>query len=430
MNIQSDQTRENQMQSVANSVAQKGIGGKSAFQLVDNRPETIVQRKLQEAINSSSQVKKLMAFDQRVKRKNPADQVAQFKSSQNEPIQLLRTATSFNKEIEGAGGVTSNIFFKAITNGLLKFKKAGQPKSIKGRMLHNIYESITGPTQSSSTNKLKALDTIEHSAYRFLNINVGRNTPVSTQLRLLIENLLDEVQQEHQKIISTEISKGRVPYFRGEEALSKQQLAQTHQDWRSIAAGTGSLDINSATAEDKNEKPKGFSNEIFSMLHRTMGSAGGRELVHSINSDDKAVKVYPKHPLSIAMMGGGGTVGETQALATGTLAAPVAGPKQDSILRVEPGMTDTQYPSKDEHGRAILSPAWLLFAHELIHTRHNQLGMNHRKLDGANYVSGMPHEMWSNAEEHATIDLGVPGTNITENSLRAEHGLSKRIGHG
>lgn len=430
MNIHSDQIRKNQMQSVANSVAQKASGSKSAFQLVDNRTETVVQRKLQEAMNSSSQMKKFMAFNQRVKKENPADQVAQFKSSKNEPIQLLQTATSFNKEIEETGGFTNNIFFNAITSGLLKFKKAGQPKSIKGRMLHNMYETVMGPTQSTSTDKLKALDIIEHSAYGFLNTNVGKNNPVSNQLRQLIENLLNEVQQEHQKVISTEISKGRVPYFRGQEALSKHQLAQTHQDWRSIVAGTGSLEINSATVEDKKEKPKGFSNEIFSMLHRTMGSAGGRDLVHSINSDDKEVKVYPKHPLSIEMMGGGGTVGETQALATGSLAAPVVGPKQGSTLRVEPGMTDTQYPSKDKHGRAIVSPAWLLFAHELIHTRHNQLGMNHRKLDGADYVEGKPQAIWSNAEEHATIDLGVPGANVTENSLRDEHGLSKRIGHG
>ncbi|WLE95747.1 MAG: DUF4157 domain-containing protein [Candidatus Electrothrix communis] len=57
MNTHADKTQENKSQSVANAVAQKQGGGESTFQFVDNRPETIAQRKLQEMANNSPQIK-------------------------------------------------------------------------------------------------------------------------------------------------------------------------------------------------------------------------------------------------------------------------------------------------------------------------------------------------------------------------------------
>ena len=55
MYAQVEKSKENKSRAVANSVAQKQIGGKSTFQFVDNRPEAIAQRKLQEVANSYSQ---------------------------------------------------------------------------------------------------------------------------------------------------------------------------------------------------------------------------------------------------------------------------------------------------------------------------------------------------------------------------------------
>jgi hypothetical protein len=56
MNIQAYKTKENKIQSVANSVSQKKYENISTFQFVDNRPETVVQRKLINLANESSQV--------------------------------------------------------------------------------------------------------------------------------------------------------------------------------------------------------------------------------------------------------------------------------------------------------------------------------------------------------------------------------------
>lgn len=50
---QVEKTKENKSRSIANSVAQKQIRGNSTFQFVDNRPEAIAQRKIQEVINTN-----------------------------------------------------------------------------------------------------------------------------------------------------------------------------------------------------------------------------------------------------------------------------------------------------------------------------------------------------------------------------------------
>lgn len=66
MNTHADKTQENKSQSVANVVSQKQSSGESTLQFVDNRPETIVQRKLQKTANSSPQVRQLKAIQEMV----------------------------------------------------------------------------------------------------------------------------------------------------------------------------------------------------------------------------------------------------------------------------------------------------------------------------------------------------------------------------
>ena len=62
MNTHADKTQENKSQSVANGESQLHNGGKSTFQFVDNRPEAVTQRKLQEMANNSPRVKELRVF--------------------------------------------------------------------------------------------------------------------------------------------------------------------------------------------------------------------------------------------------------------------------------------------------------------------------------------------------------------------------------
>lgn len=50
-------TQENKSQSVANGESQMQNSKESTFQFVDNRPEAIAQRKLQEMVNNSPKTK-------------------------------------------------------------------------------------------------------------------------------------------------------------------------------------------------------------------------------------------------------------------------------------------------------------------------------------------------------------------------------------
>lgn len=62
MNAHVDRSQENKSNAIANSLSKQQSVSKSTFQFVDNRPEVIAQRKLQEAINYSPQVKQLRAY--------------------------------------------------------------------------------------------------------------------------------------------------------------------------------------------------------------------------------------------------------------------------------------------------------------------------------------------------------------------------------
>jgi hypothetical protein len=66
-------------------------------------------------------------------------------------------------------------------------------------------------------------------------------------------------------------------------------------------------------------------------------------------------------------------------------------------------------------------PVYIFLGHEMIHARHNQLGRNRRN------VAATAPAKYSNREEEETI---ATGAGITENQLRAEHGLEGRVGHG
>lgn len=64
MNTHTEKTQRNKSQSLANENSQMESIRESAFQFIDNRPEAISQRKLQETANNSPQVKQLKAIQE------------------------------------------------------------------------------------------------------------------------------------------------------------------------------------------------------------------------------------------------------------------------------------------------------------------------------------------------------------------------------
>jgi hypothetical protein len=100
MNTHADKTQENKSQTVAAETSQTQSGGESTFQFVDNRPEAVEQRKLQEMANNSLQVKQLMAFQDMANNSQEAKKTAQLRSmadnhsaQQEQPIQKKENNT-------------------------------------------------------------------------------------------------------------------------------------------------------------------------------------------------------------------------------------------------------------------------------------------------------------------------------------------------
>lgn len=198
--------------------------------------------------------------------------------------------------------------------------------------------------------------------------------------------------------------------------------------WSQVVAGQGikTSAKPSPFGEDRDPAPvKGFDSQILSAHARLLSRQRGRALVGDLASTPPptAVDVLPYHPEQIEMMGGNTDVG-AEALANdseGALAkdkdTPGAG--STSLVAVPHNFKDSE-GAKD--GESI-SPAFLVYGHELIHAQHNKHGINVRGIDD---------------EEKATVS-GTEASGLlhhkqgmrmtTEEMLRDEHNLPRRGGY-
>lgn len=83
MNIHADKMQENKSHSVANALSKKQSDGVSTFQFVDNRPEVVDQRKLQEMANNSLSVTQLRTFQDMANNSPQAKQAVQLRAIAN-----------------------------------------------------------------------------------------------------------------------------------------------------------------------------------------------------------------------------------------------------------------------------------------------------------------------------------------------------------
>jgi hypothetical protein len=106
MNTHVDKTQGNKSQAVSAADSQMQSGGESAFQFVDNRPEAVAQRKLQEMANNSPQVSQLRAFQEMANNSPQAKQAAQIQtmadnhSAKQQPIQKNENNTGLPNNLK------------------------------------------------------------------------------------------------------------------------------------------------------------------------------------------------------------------------------------------------------------------------------------------------------------------------------------------
>lgn len=115
MNNHADKTEKSKNQSLANVFPHKQTGSKSPLQFVDNRPEAVVQRKLQELANSSPQVEQGTQLQA----------MANFYSAQQQnPIQMME-----NTDLTNAVKSGSPATYKVGSKYVKKWKNNGDQKS-------------------------------------------------------------------------------------------------------------------------------------------------------------------------------------------------------------------------------------------------------------------------------------------------------------
>ncbi|WP_395303777.1 hypothetical protein [Enterobacter sp. ECC-019] len=114
MNTHAGKKQENKSQSATNAVFQKQRGGESIFQFVDNRPEVIAQRKMQEMVSNSPSAKQAaqlrpMVDNRSTKQHQPTQKE---RNNANVPIQGMWIGVSFLRKgiIDSGYGIeTDNV---------------------------------------------------------------------------------------------------------------------------------------------------------------------------------------------------------------------------------------------------------------------------------------------------------------------------------
>ncbi len=81
MNTHAGKNQKNKSRSIANDFSQNRCGKEPTFQFVDNRPEAIAQRKLQEMANNSPRAKQLKAFQETANNINGDLKITQFRKN-------------------------------------------------------------------------------------------------------------------------------------------------------------------------------------------------------------------------------------------------------------------------------------------------------------------------------------------------------------
>jgi hypothetical protein len=112
MNTHANKTQENKSQSVSAVDSQMQSGGESTFQFVDNRPEAVAQKKLQEITNNSPRAIQLKAIKEMANISPQAKQAAQLQTmadghsvQQQQPIQKKENNTGLPDNLKtGSGG--------------------------------------------------------------------------------------------------------------------------------------------------------------------------------------------------------------------------------------------------------------------------------------------------------------------------------------
>ncbi|MFF4309786.1 hypothetical protein [Streptomyces sp. NPDC001507] len=274
-----------------------------------------------------------------------------------------------------------------------------------------------------------SLDTAEHMVYGQFRADgpAGRTAnPRTTALKAL----LDEIQQRHIEYVGILRRFGLRPVGADIGPQDTESLAQLSDTWSRVVGGQGIRTSSTPRpfGEDRTPAPvRGFEDQMLSHHARLLSRQHGRNLVGGLTAGvagagTAMVGVVPFHPEQIEFMGGNSVVGAEAAVDTpeGLASAPdTPGRGSTSVVAVPHGLRD----SEGAHEGEAVSPAFLVYGHELIHAQHNMHGINIRNIGDEEAATVTGNETSTALHEQRRVPV------TTEEMLRDEHGLPRRGGY-
>jgi hypothetical protein len=380
------------------------------------------------------------------------------------PIQRLITTANYQTRFSdqrsffGLRSAYSDASFQAIHDSINSFHNVPQHVQDAGGEAVNHY-------------KLRHLHEAEHQAYQWHHTN--RANPGHAQMAN-VKTLLDDIQAEHKKQIAKTVDKGYKLWTPTRATMNPAQIKHLDNLWSATTKGADTKGQKSKLRifnesrpgpNGKREKYADFHRDIHAHTARLLTGPQGRGLVNDLVYGKHSTHIRPAHSTDRADFAYvTPDINEHNSPALQDAATKEAYAIEDSNtpggfrrrkgvgsqVTVNPGLRDTELSHRDEtarditgqgQGNAILSPAFLIYAHELGHARNNLRGQNRIKhlphlydanrlsqnrvnarLALGNVIPPAGQELltrWRNPEEHQNITQ-------TENPVRDEHGLSRR----
>ena len=327
---------------------------------------------------------------------------------------------------------------------------------------NRVINALTG------SQRLQLMSTLRGHLYNWLVAN-----PLHPD-RDVILDLLNQVRAEHERQTMT-LQGGGAIYVRNDPQNDVQQL------WTRLVNGGGNViienrDYGQLILNGANVQVVGFRDRVLSAFATLLERPEGQKLVRKLLNSPQTVRIVPlTNPTEQAMamlqrrvtarirqrqqfvIGGGGAAdaghaGDSPGMTfvdpvpfigaqgfnidgyigarndafanmdvTGRPVAPLGGgiPQgTGAIVAINPNLDDANiFALNAQDGRPLLSPVFLVLAHELLHAK--------RMMRGRSRTGLPPHIAFRNAEEFRAIS----GGNTSENSLRAVYGIGARFGH-
>jgi hypothetical protein len=268
MNTHVDKTQENKSQSESNAESQMQNSAESTFQFVDNRPEAIAQRKLQEMANNSPQVSQLRAFQEMANNSSKVKQASNERSIvQLKPKDFKRQHTL---SVDATGSVTNAEAGRDPTpvsyplNALIFHKLVGVDEAVVGG--HLFKREYGGPDDFSNVVTWNHASEDNFTTYENAYLNDARNDAQT-------KGAHDRVIETEAKFSTNKINVSKI--LHDDDDDSKAAKSARHKTSKLLAGGIESIpDKVKVTAEgraawEKSSKTEFVSGDLFPITKTT-----------------------------------------------------------------------------------------------------------------------------------------------------------------